>query len=280
MRTIDDHGAMMALCGGDTLCLWAAQGPDGDSRAWVSDDGRGLVVAGPRISKHDRLAVRGPADAVVPLIRAVLPEVGPTYRLLGDPDVVGAVVEGVPELVTGKSFGWMHSPSPYEPARHEPARHEPVRDDGPAGRRGGGGGAVTRRLATRPVHGAPRWLSGADMAEATALLEAVFPGSNAMPGVPGVECWAGIRDDAGRLMALAALAWSAPAVGLITGVAVHRDAQGQGLGQAIGRFVLAAALARRGNAALMVDEGNRAAIRLYQRLGMRYRPVLAAYVPR
>ncbi|MGH3380725.1 MAG: GNAT family N-acetyltransferase [Actinoallomurus sp.] len=283
MRTIDDHRAMVALCGGDTLCLWAAQGPGGDSRAWVSDDGRGLVVSGPRISQRDRLAVRGPADAVVPLIRAVLPEVGPTYRPLGDPDVVGAVVEGVPELVTGKSFGWMHSPSPHEPVRHEPVRHEPARDDGPGGRRGGRGGradAVTRRLAVQPVYGAPRWLSGAELAEATTLLEAVFPGSDAMPGVPGVECWAGIRDDAGRLVAVAALAWSAPAVGLITGVAVHRDAQGQGLGEAICRFVLAAALARHGNAALMVDEWNHAAIRLYQRLGMRYRPILAAYVPR
>lgn len=262
---------MVALCGGDTLCLWAAQGPGGGSRAWVSDDGRALVVAGSGISRRDRLALRGPADAVVPLVRAVLPEVGPTYRPLGDPDVVGAVVDGVPQLVTGKSFGWMHGASPARPAR----------DDGPPG---SGvttcGHAVAGHPESHPVSDGVRWLSDAELDEATALLEAVYPGSNAMPGVPGVERWAGSRDDDGRLTAVAALAWSAPAVGLIAGVAVHSATQGRGLGRAVCGFILNAALARHGNAALMVDEWNRAAIRLYQRLGMRYRPVLAAYVPR
>ena len=253
MRTIDDHDEMVALCGGDTLCLWAAQGPDGGSRAWVSDDGRGFAVAGAGISLRDRLTVRGPAEAVVPLVRDVLPQAGPTFRPLGDPDVVRALVDEVPGLVIGKPFGWMHSAGP---ARVTPAdRH---------GR----------------ASGAARWLADAELDEATVLLEKAFPDSNAMPGVPGVERWAGIHDDTGRLAALAALAWSAPDVGLIAGVAVHPDAQGRGLGRAVCDFILSAALARHGNAGLMVDEWNQTAIRLYQGLGMRYRPVLAAYVSR
>ena len=251
MRTVDDHDEMVALCGGDTLCLWAAQGPGGGSRAWVSDDGRGFAVAGAGISLRDRLAVRGPAEAVVPLVRDVLPEVGPTFRPLGDRSVVEAVIDGVPGLVVGKSFGWMHSTATAGSTR-----------------------------TGRPRTSAARWLADAELGEATALLEAVFPTSNAKPGVPGVECWAGIRDDDGRLTALAALAWSAPDVGLITGVAVHPDVQGKGLGREVCDFILSAALTRHGNAGLMVDAWNQAAIRLYQRLGMAYRPVLAAYVDR
>jgi ribosomal protein S18 acetylase RimI-like enzyme len=129
-----------------------------------------------------------------------------------------------------------------------------------------------------PGERAARWLHDDDLPEATALLEAALPGSDAMPGVPGVERWAGIRDDAGRLTAVAALAWSAPAVGFLAGVAVRTDTRGRGLGRAICDFILAAALARHGGAALMVDEGNQAAVRLYRGLGMRYRPILAAFV--
>jgi GNAT superfamily N-acetyltransferase len=247
MRVIDDHDELVALCGGDTLCRWAAQGLDGRGRAWASEDGRGLAVAGTGISRRDRIAFSGPPASVVPLVRDVLHEVGPTYRPLGDPPLIDAIIGGVPGLVVGKPFGWMERT---------------------ADRTGTHGG--------RGAH----WLTDADLPEATALLETVSPGSDAMPGVPGVECWAGIRDDAGRLTALAALAWSAPSVGLITGVAVHPEAQGQGLGHAVCDFVLAEALRRRGTAALMVDAWNEAAIRLYRRLGMSYRPTRAAYVDR
>jgi ribosomal protein S18 acetylase RimI-like enzyme len=247
MRAIHDHDELVALCDGDTLCLWAAQGLDGRGRAWVGQDGRTLAVAGTGISTRDRIAVRGSAAATVPLVREVMREVGPTYRPLGDRDLIGAIVDGVPGLVKGKLFGWMES---------VPGMVVPVE----AGDRA-------------------RWLSDADSADAAVLLESVNPDSNAKPGVPGVECWAGIRDDEGRLVALAALAWSAPTVGLITGVAVHADVQGRGLGRAVCAFILAAALERHGSAALMVDQVNDAADRLYRKLGMDYRPIGAAFVP-
>jgi GNAT superfamily N-acetyltransferase len=246
MRAIEDHDELVSLCEADTLCLWAAQGPDGNSRAWASDDGRALAVAGPGLSLRDRLVVRGPIEAAVPLTRSVLAEVGPTYRPLGDPELIDSIVGGVPEMVRGKAFGWMEFAAPAGPA---------------------------------PPAGPARWLSDAEMTEATALLKAAFPTSNAMPGVPGVESWAGVRDDAGRLAALAALAWSAPTVGLIAGVAVRPGVRGRGLGRVVCAFILAAALDRHGSAGLMVDEWNTPAIRLYRRLGLRYRPVLAAHAP-
>jgi GNAT superfamily N-acetyltransferase len=240
MRAIEDHDELVALCGGDTLCLWAAQGLDGSrGRAWANDGG--LAVAGTSISRRDRIAVRGRADAVVPLVGRVLAEVGPTYRPLGDPDLVHAIVGGVPGLVTSKTFGWMETSA------------------GPP-----------------PVDGRARWLSEEESPEAAALLQVAHPNSEAGPGLPDDGRWAGIRDGSGRLVALAALAWCAPAVGLVAGVAVHPDARGLGLGREVCGFVVREALARHGNAALMVDEWNETAVRLYRRLGMRYRPVLAA----
>jgi GNAT superfamily N-acetyltransferase len=245
MRAIDDHDELVALCGGDTLCRWVAQGLDGRGRAWASADGRALAVAGPGVSRRDRIAVSGPAASVVPLVREVLHEVGPTYRPLGDPPLIDAIAGAVPGLVTGKAFGWMERTAAGPP--------------GDAGR-----GA--------------RWLRDADLPEAAALLEGT--GSDAMPGVPGVERWAGVRDDEGRLVALAALGWSAPSVGLVAGVAVHPDARRRGLGRAVCGFVIAEALRRYGCAALMVDAGNEAAIGLYRGLGMSHRPTLAAYAER
>jgi ribosomal protein S18 acetylase RimI-like enzyme len=244
MREIDDHDELLALCGGDTLCLWAAQGLDGRGRAWASEDGRAVAVAGPGLSRRDRIAVRGPADAVMSLVRRALSELGPTYRPLGDPALIDAVVQGLPELVAGKAFGWMETTA-----------------------------------APPQVAGPARWLCEHELPEATDLLAAANPDSDAEPGISAGERWAGVRDEAGRLTAVAALVWSTPAVALIGGVAVHPDARGRGLGRAVCGFVLAEALARHhGSAALMVDDWNHAAIRLYRSLGMSYRPICAAYV--
>ncbi|GAA4518833.1 hypothetical protein GCM10023191_093550 [Actinoallomurus oryzae] len=242
MRAIHDNDELAALCAGDTLCLWAAQGLDGRGRAWASDDGDAVAVAGHAISRRDRIAVHGPAGAAVPLVERVLAEVGPSYRPLGDPGLIRAVVAGVPALAATKGFGWMET------------------TEAPA------------------AAGAARWLGARELPEATALLDAAFPDSDARPGIGEDERWAGVRDDAGRLVALAAIVWPAPSVGLIAGVAVHPDARGLGLGRTVCAFVTAEAVARHGTAALMVDEWNRTAVRLYEGLGMRYRPLLAAHV--
>jgi GNAT superfamily N-acetyltransferase len=310
MRAIHDHDELVALCDGDGLCLWAAQGLGGRGRAWAAEDGRALAVAGTAISRRDRIAVHGAAEAVVPLVAEVLREVGPAYRPLGDPRLIDAVVAGVPRLVRGKTFGWMETAPGTVPTvtatvpapGTAPAITAAVSAPGSAPAITGTASAPSTAPAgtatapavppmPRPPHApvpavlpAPtavadvRWLADGDLAEVAALLDRAHPGSDAKPGVPGVERWAGVRDDAGRLGAVAALAWSAPAIALVAGVAVRPDVQGRGLGRTVCGFVLADALARHGRAALMVDEGNDAAERLYRSLGMTYRTIVAAFV--
>jgi GNAT superfamily N-acetyltransferase len=252
---ISDHAELAARCHGDTLCLWAAQGLAGRtwadpsladrSRAWRSADGTALAVAGPGLSTRNRIAVHGRAGAAIPLVRGVLDIVGPTYRPLGNDDLLAAITCGMPELAPTAAFGWMDS--------HGPA---PVR--------------------SRPD--ATRWLPESELPDVSTLLQLSFPDSDAQPGGPGVERWAGIRDEQGRLVAVTALAWSAPDVGYLAGVAVHPEVRGQGYGAAVCGFVLAEALAKHGAAALMVDEQNHPAIRLYRSLGLGYRILTAARV--
>jgi ribosomal protein S18 acetylase RimI-like enzyme len=246
MRDISSYAALEAACDGDTLCAWVAQGLDGRSRAWRSADGRALAVATPALAKRDRLAVWGAPDAAVPLVRAVLAEVGPTYRPLGDGPLIDALVDGLPGLARTGSFGWMDCTRP-----------------GPAA----------------PAPGPAAWLAEADLPVVAALLEASYPESYAMPGAPGVERWAGARGDDGQLAAVGALAWSAPGVGLLAGVAVRPAARGQGLGRQVCGLLLAGALRRHRAAALMVADTNRAARRLYLGLGLRYRQLSVAAVP-
>jgi len=246
VQEIGTHEELVARCGADTLCLWAAQGLDGRSRAWRSADGRAVAVAAPGLSARDRLAVHGPAGAAVALAGAVLDEVGPSYRPVGGRELIGALVAGVPALACVGTFGWM---------------------------------SCGRPAVLPPEPSAAGWLPGAALPEVAALLEASFPGSLARPGVAGAEHWAGLRDGTGRLAATGTLAWSAPAVGLISGVAVHPEARGQGLGRDICAFPFAEAMRRHGVVALMVEEWNHPARRIYRDLGLRYRAVSAAAVP-
>jgi ribosomal protein S18 acetylase RimI-like enzyme len=110
----------------------------------------------------------------------------------------------------------------------------------------------------------------------TALLTESFPDSYAWPGQPGVERWAGVRDDRGRLAAVAALAWSAPDAAMISGVAVRTADRGRRLGHAVCEFLTREGLRDRGAVVLMVEEWNQAARRLYGNLGLHYRDVAAA----
>jgi ribosomal protein S18 acetylase RimI-like enzyme len=252
---ISEHAELAARCEGDTLCLWAAQGlagrswadwsPAERSRAWRSADGTALAVAGPGLSTRDRIAVHGRAQAAIPLVRGVLEVVGPTFRPLGNRDLITAIVAEVPDLAATAAFGWMDSRGP-----------------GP--------------VLLGP--GAAHWLPETELPHVTALLKVSFPDSDAQPGAPGVERWAGVRDEQGRLLAVTAVAWSAPHVGYLAGVAVHPEARGRGHGAAVCGFVLAETLAKHGTAALMVEEQNHSAIQLYRSLGMGYRTLTAARV--
>ncbi|NUS12880.1 MAG: GNAT family N-acetyltransferase [Streptomyces sp.] len=195
---------------------------------------------------HDRLVVTGPPSDAIPLVRDVLAEVGPGYRSFGDRGVIDALVLADPRLRPSPGFGWMD------------------RTGSPA----------------VPPDGTARWLEPGAAPAVTALLDLAFPDSYAYPGRPGAgDRWAGILPDdgSGAPLAVAALAWCSPTVGLLAGVATAPAARGRGLGRRVCAYVLAEALAAYGTAALIVDDSNTAALRLYRSLGLAYRPLRAAY---
>ena len=259
MRELTSLTDVIAAAGGDPVVVWAAQGMRGNVRAWM--DGSAVAVASPALSRRDRLALFGEPTEVCPLVRNVLAEVGPTFRPLGDAELVLALPTMVPELVVAGEFGWMET-----------------RSAPPAG---------------TDLTGRPRWLAaGATTdAEIQSLLDEASPSSYARPDLPGVRRWAGMRTANGRLVSIAADAWSTPrvgalgatagtgpGVGLIAGVATAPDARGNGYGGSVCAMVVEDLVAEHGMAALMVDTWNVAAIRMYQRLGLRWRSLAAARV--
>ncbi|MEU8242830.1 GNAT family N-acetyltransferase [Actinoplanes missouriensis] len=199
------------------------------------------MVACADLAHWDRLAMAGDPDALAGLVREVLPRVGPSYRPFGAEDLVAAVVERVPELEMSARFGWMETTAPV-------------------------GGAA-------PGAG---WLTEAEWPEVTALLTESFPDSYAWPGAPGVRRWAGIRDGGGRLLAVAADAWSTAGIGFLAGVATRREARGRGLAAALCGFVTDDLLDGRERVALLADYDNVAAVATYRKLGFLTRPVAAA----
>ncbi|MGV9771360.1 GNAT family N-acetyltransferase [Streptosporangium sp. NPDC003464] len=229
-----------AACDDDTLVVWAAQGMRGGVRAWAL--GEAVAVASPDLNRRDRLTVRGGAGEVAAVLRLALPELGPSYRLLGERALVAELSERLPWVGQMWSFEWM--------------------DSGPV-------------AAARAAAGPAGWLRDAD-AEVGALLAEASPSSWAVPGLAGVRRWAGLRADGGALVAAAADAWSCPEVGFVAGVATAAAHRGRGYGRQVCGFVFAALAAEHGRVALMVDSDNRAAIGLYEGLGMRGRTVAAA----
>lgn len=231
----------------DVLCRWAVRDRTRSRVASrVFTRGAAVAVAAPGLSMHDRLVVTGPAGDAIPLVQDVLAEVGPGYRPFGDRGLVDALVLAVPGLRPTAGFGWM-------------------------GRTGS---------AAVPPDGTAGWLPPTAAPAVAALLDQAFPTTYLYPGRPGADDrWAGILPSggSGTPLAVAALAWCSPSVGLVTGVATAPAARGRGLGRQVCAFVLAEALAAYGTAALIVDDDNTPALRLYRSLGLAYRPLRAAY---
>ncbi|GAA3819198.1 hypothetical protein GCM10022226_44620 [Sphaerisporangium flaviroseum] len=238
LTRLDD---LVAACGDDVFVMWAAQGMAPGVRVFTS--GEAVAVASPSLSRRDRLAVGGPLVGVVPLVRHALAEVGPSYRPVGEEALVRGLAERIDRLRFSAAFDWMDTsgPAPGDP--------------GKAG-----------------------WLSGDDLPDVTAMLAGANPDSYAVPGVPGVRRWAGVRTDAGALASVGAEAWTAPGVGFIAGVATAEQERGRGHAESVCRFLLTTLLAEQGRVALMVDSWNRSAIAVYERLGMRRWGVAAAHV--
>lgn len=243
----------------DPLVRWALQEPGSGARTYTR--GAAVAVAAPGLSGRDRLVVAGPAADAVPLVREVLPLVGPTFRPFGERDLLRAVVAGIPALALVADFDWMqttHPPQPEQPPH------------------GGQAAGVSGPTEPQEAGGGARWLVAADAQEVAALLDEAFPASYAYPGRAGPgERWAGVRCD-GRLGAVAALAWCSPDVAFVAGVATATAARGRGHARTVCGFLLREALACRPLAALIVDGDNAPAIGLYRSLGLSRRPLAAA----
>ncbi|GAA2086784.1 hypothetical protein GCM10009759_07730 [Kitasatospora saccharophila] len=254
----------------DSVLVWAAQGFTGGARAWAR--GRAVAVASPALSGRDRIAVRGPVEDLLPLLDELLAFVGPSYRPFGDAGLLAELCARREGLELSGRFGWMQRTA---------AGLSPLDGVGAVGVGTVGTGAFAGRAAGEGVGGQGRavahWLAPGELDEAAELIDRHFPASHAHPHRPGVRAWAGVRDEAGRLTAVAADAWPAPAVGLLAGV-VSDPVHGRGRGHAAAacRLVLDGILGRSPCAALMVDAWNEPAIGLYRRLGLEHRTLDAA----
>jgi ribosomal protein S18 acetylase RimI-like enzyme len=231
---------LVAATGGDPLIEWAAQGLRPGVRAWVRADA--AAVACPDLSCRDRMAVWGSLPAVTELLREALPQVGPTFRPIGDEALIAGLSDAVEQLAMVGRFAWMDVTAPVPASGH----------------------------------GHPHWLGDDAAGEVADLIDAAFPDSYARPGGAGVRRWAGIRDSDGTLLAVAADAWSVPEVGFLAGVATRPDARGRGLAASVCSFVTNELLATGGRVALLADYWNAAAVATYRRLGFALRPLGAA----
>ncbi|GGT01988.1 hypothetical protein GCM10010156_69860 [Planobispora rosea] len=273
---LTDVRDVAVAAGDDAMLLWAAQGLRGGVRAWALDGA--VAVASPGLNRRDRLTVRGNAGEVAELVRRVLPELaelGASYRLLGERPLVAEVVRRLPGAEIVGAFEWMDTAG----AGGVAGTVAVPRGTATASPRDRNGEAVPRGEAVPDragLDGPVGWLAPEADDEVTKLLAEASPSAWAVPGLPGIRRWAGLRDAAGTLVATAADAWSAPQVGFVAGVATAPALRGRGLGEAVCRFVFGELAAEHGRVALMVDTHNVGAIRVYERLGMRIRPVAAA----
>ncbi|MFF3438579.1 GNAT family N-acetyltransferase [Streptosporangium sp. NPDC002721] len=239
---LKDAAEVAEACAGDALLLWGAQGMGPGVRAWAL--GEAVAVACPDLNRRDRLTVGGSPGPVSTLVKHALREAGPSYRMVGERALVEEVAARLRMRVHG-SFEWMDTPP---------------------------GATFTPPAAA----GGARWLPQAQEGEVSVLLAEASPTAWAVPGVAGVRRWAGVRGQDGHLVAVAADAWSCPAVGFAAGVATAPAVRGRGYGERVCRFVFAELAAAHDRVALMVDTENHAAITLYERLGLRRRPLAAA----
>ncbi|WP_221762321.1 GNAT family N-acetyltransferase [Nonomuraea sp. WAC 01424] len=249
IHELRDLDGLRAACGDDDLIVWAAQDLRGPARAWAG--GNAVVAAAPDIARHDRLAVWGdPRDAVT-LVGHALAELGPTYRPLGERELMRQVIAMLEGLRDSAEFTWMSLAATPGTAPGTAPSTVPPSEVG--------------------------WLDGDAEPEIKALLAGDAPSSYAVPGASGVRRWAGVRVG-DELAAVAADAWSAPSVGLLAGVATAARFRGRGLAERVCGWMSSQLVAAHGRAALMVDDVNTAAIKVYERIGYRRLPVLACHV--
>ncbi|WP_283134414.1 GNAT family N-acetyltransferase [Rhizohabitans arisaemae] len=238
VREITSFPELIEAVGGDPLPLWVGQGLAPGHRAFAL--GGALAVSGADVARANRLAIVGPPADAARLLPEALARTGHRFQPIGDAALIRELAARVPGVGLRAEFGWMQTSAAPGAAR------------------------------------TPTWLGSAADPEVTRFLDEVYPASYARPGIPGVRRWAGLREPDGKLIAIAADAWSAPTLGFLAGVAVAPGSRGSGHGARMCAGVLAELVEAYGTAALAVDEWNTGAIRMYRRLGLVYRPVAVA----
>ncbi len=117
-----------------------------------------------------------------------------------------------------------------------------------------------------------RALGADDIADMLALAEAAKPGPFG-PGTALLGGFVGVRDPAGRLVAMAGERFRLPGHVELSAVCAHPEARGRGLGAVLTRHLVRRALAR-GEAPFLHVFPNNPAAGLYARLGFRERTSL------
>ncbi|NDL60004.1 GNAT family N-acetyltransferase [Phytoactinopolyspora mesophila] len=230
MRELTTLADDAAASGDDALMCWAAQRLGRSGAAFAHGDAVAVTV--PALNRHDRFVFRGAvADAEV-LIRQLLPALPDSYRALTGAELAHPVLDRVPELQLVAEFGWMETKS-------------------------------INATASETVS----WLGPDALPEATALIERVYPGAYVHPGESPEHRWAGMRDETGRLVAVVSDACTGGGVGFISGLVTDPEFRGRGYGRAVTSFVANELLNTYGRVALMVDNNNDDALRLYRAMG-------------
>lgn len=120
-------------------------------------------------------------------------------------------------------------------------------------------------------------LGAADVPEMLALIELTKPGPFA-PRTVELGGYLGVRDDAGRLVAMAGERLGVDGFTEVSAVCTHPDVRGQGLATKLVLAVVDAIRARGDEAFLHVAEDNVNALRLYRSLGFVDRTMVDAVV--
>ncbi|MBB5906117.1 GNAT family N-acetyltransferase [Actinoalloteichus hymeniacidonis] len=228
------------------LVQWASQAllpshPYGRGRAYRLGDA--VAVVAPRLNRDDRIVVDGPEREVAELLVHTWERHGPDYRPLLRTDLADApLLAGFADAARA-DFGWME---------------------------------LSRKGTPVETHRA-RWLRDDELAEADELIRFSNPDAFALPSGPEKSRWAGWHNTKGQLVSVGGDPWSGPSVGFLGGVATTPHYRGRGASTAVCGFLRDSLLARYGRAALMVDQQNTAAIRVYRRLGFDYRRVTALW---
>ncbi|WP_152362644.1 GNAT family N-acetyltransferase [Microlunatus speluncae] len=112
-------------------------------------------------------------------------------------------------------------------------------------------------------------LGEVDHADLVGLIEQHNPGSDGKPGRQPGQTWLGIRGRDGLLIACGVIESNLAGRPLLSGITVHADHRGRGLGRTMTSALTRRAVAAHGVCTLGVYAANTVALRLYESLGFR-----------